>query len=128
MQVFLDDFTVYGTRGEHLGHPQLCLEHCRTSRLSVNLAKCAFGVTSGALLGHIASKEGIAVDPNKITTIIEAKPPTPTKALSHFLGQIRWHGRMLWYLVDFMTPLHAALYHTPFKWTIIKEKVYDCSK
>ena len=26
MQVFLDDFAVYGTRGEHLGHLRVCLE------------------------------------------------------------------------------------------------------
>ena len=73
MQVFLDDFAVYGTRGQHLGHLQLCLERCHTSRLSDNPAKCAFGV----------------VDPNKIMAIIEAKSPTNAKALSHFLGQIR---------------------------------------
>ena len=88
MQVFLDDFVVYGTRAKHLAHLRLYLEHCHTSRLSLNLAKCAFGFTSGALLGHIVSKEGIAVDPNKIMAIIEAKPPTIAKELNCFLGQI----------------------------------------
>ena len=107
MQVFLDDFAVYGTRGQHLGHLQLCLVRCRTSRLSLNLAKCAFDVTSGALLGHIVSKEGIAVDPNKITATIEANTPTNAKALSRFLGQIRWHSHILRYLANFATPLHA---------------------
>ena len=115
MQVFLDNFAVYGMRGEHLGHLRLCLEHCHTSRLSLNPAKCAFGVTSGALLGHIVSKEGIAVDPNKITAIIEAKTPTNAKALSRFLGQIRGHNRMLRYLADFATPLHIIIHCTPFK-------------
>ena len=69
MQVFLDDFSVYGTIADHLQHLQLCLERCRVSRLSLNPAKCAFGVTSGSLLGHIVSREGIAVDPNKVTAI-----------------------------------------------------------
>ena len=31
--------------------------------MSLNSAKCVFGVTSEALLGHIVSKEAIAVDP-----------------------------------------------------------------
>ena len=128
MQVFLDDFAVYGTGAEHLAHLWLYLERCRTSRLSVNLAKCAFDVISGVLLGHIVSKEGIAVDPKKITTIIEAKTPTSAKTLNRFLGQIHWHSHMLRYLADFSTPLHAAVHRTPFKWTVIEEKAYDTLK
>ena len=66
MQVFLGDFVVYGIGAEHLAHLRLCLERCRTSRLRLNPTKCAFGVTNGALLGHIVSKEGIVVDPRKL--------------------------------------------------------------
>mgnify|MGYP002776834142 CR=1 FL=1 len=119
---------MYGTRGEHLGHLRLCLERCRTSYLSFNPAKCAFDVINRALLGHIVSKEGIAVDPNKITAIIEAKTSTNAKALSHFLGQIRWHNRTLQYLADFATPLHAVVDRTPFKWTTIEDKAYEALK
>ena len=86
MQVFLDDFVVYGTVAEHFQHLWLCLERCRVSRLSRNPAKCAFGITSGALLGHIVSKDGIAVDPNKISAITQAKMLANAKALSRFLG------------------------------------------
>ena len=69
MQVFLDDFVVYIQRTEHLDHLQMCLEKCRSARLSQNLAKCAFGVTNDTLLGHILSKEGIATDLDKIDVI-----------------------------------------------------------
>ena len=57
------------------------------TRLGLNPANCAFGVTSGTLLGHIVSEEGIAVDPGKINAII--KSPTPKNAKA--LGQLRWH-------------------------------------
>ena len=110
MQVFLDDFAVYSQEGEHLQYLRLCLEKCRVYRLSLNPAKCVFGVSSGALLGHIVSKDGIAVDPDKVKAILEAPAPTTAKALSRFLGQIRWHSRMLWYLTDLATPLHAAVH------------------
>ena len=128
MQVFLDDFAVYGTTTDHFTHLQLCLERCRTARLSLNPAKCAFGVTNGALLGHIVSKEGIAVDPNKISMITYVKTLTNAKSLSRFLGQIRWHSRMIRYLADFATPLHAAVHRTPFQWTATEEKAYDALK
>ena len=109
MQVFLDDFVVYGMQADHLSHLRLCLERCRTLRLSLNPTKCAFGVTSGALLGHIVSKDGIAVDPGKNKAIVEAPTLCNAKALSRFLGLIHWHTHMLRYLAGFAMPLHALL-------------------
>jgi hypothetical protein len=117
IQVFLDDFAVFGMRKAHLQHIELCLKKCREARLSLNPAKCAFAVTNGMLLGHIVSKEGIAMDPNQVKAILEAPAPHNAKALSRFLGQIRWHNRMIRELVDFAMPLHAAVHREPFTWT-----------
>ena len=108
MLVLLDDFVVYRCQQEHLDQLRLCLDQCRTSRLSLNLAKCAFNVSNGALLGHIMSREGIAMDPDKVNTILVPPAPTTAKALSHFLGQIRWHKRMLRHLADFPGDLPDA--------------------
>jgi hypothetical protein len=66
------------------------------------------------LLGHIVSKDGIAMDPNKVKAIFEAPAPHNAKALSRFLGQIRWHSRMIRHLPDFAMPLHAAVHREPF--------------
>jgi hypothetical protein len=75
MQVFLDDFAVFGTCKMHLQHVELCLRSCREARLSLNTANCAFTVTSGRLLGHIVSKDGIAMDPDKVETMLVATAP-----------------------------------------------------
>ena len=83
---------------------RLCLEWCRQGRLSLNPAKCAFLITSGTFFGHIVTEEGIVVDPDKVKAILEAPAPLNAKALSRFLGQIRWHSRMIRYLVDVATP------------------------
>ena len=128
MQVFLDDFVVYSRKIDHFDHLRLCLERCRQGRLSLNPAKCAFGVTSGTLLGHIVSEEGIAVDPDKVKAILEAPAPLNAKALSRFLGQIRWHSRMIRYLADVATSLHAAVHRAPFQWTSVEQDAYDCLK
>ena len=91
----------------------------------MNLAKCSFGVTSDVLLGHIVSKEGIAVDPGKIDAIIKSPTPENAKQLGRFLGQLRWHNRMLRHLADFATPLHAAVHRIPFRWTDTEDKAFD---
>ena len=114
MQVFLDDFVVYSRKTTHFEHLRLCLERCRPGQLRLNLTKCAFEVTTDSLLGHIVSEEGIVVDPDKIKAIMEAPTPTNEKALSRFLGQIRWHSRMIRYLADVVMLLHTSVHRTPF--------------
>ena len=103
-------------------------ERCRQGRLSLNPAKSAFGATSGTLLGHIVSEEEIVVDPDKVKAIFESPTPINAKAFSRFLGQIPWHSRMIRYLADVATPLHAAVHRTPFQWTSVEHDTYDCLK
>jgi len=43
-------------------------------KLRLKPQKCAFGVTSGKLLGFIFSKRGIEVDPKKVKAIISMPP------------------------------------------------------
>ena len=124
MHVFLNDFAVYSQQNEHLDHLRLCLEKGREYRLNLNPAKCVFGVTSGNLLGHIVSKDGIAVDPDKVRAILETPALNNTKALSSFLGKIQWHSRMIRHLVDFAKPLHVVVHQLSFQWTEPEEKAY----
>ena len=128
MQVFLDAFVVYHQQMEHLDHLRLCLKKCREYRLSLNPVKCVFGVASGNLLGHIVSKDGIVVDPEKVRAILEAPTPNNAKSLSRCLGQIRWHNRMIRHLADFTTPLHAVVHRVPFQWAEPEEKAYQALK
>ena len=100
---------------------RLCLDRCHP-------AKCAFFVTSGNLLGYIINQEGIAMDPDKVQATLNAPAPSNAKALSRFLGQIRWHNRMIRHLADFATPLHAAVHRLPFQWTSTEDAAYQTLK
>ena len=126
--VFLDKFAVYGQRLEDMTQLHLCLDRCRQARLSLNLAKCAFLVTICNLLGHIVSQEGITMDCDKVQAITKAPAPFTVTALSRFLGQIRWHSRMLRHLADFATPLHAKVHRLPFQWYSIEDEAYQSLK
>jgi hypothetical protein len=50
MQVFLDDFSVYGNKKDNLKEVQKCLKECRLNGISLNLDKCAFCANSEVLL------------------------------------------------------------------------------
>jgi len=54
MQVFLDDFSVYGNKKFHLEQLQKCLEECRLNGISLNLKKCSFCVNLGILTHNVS--------------------------------------------------------------------------
>jgi hypothetical protein len=70
MQVFVDNLNVYGSKKEHLGQIQKCLEECRQNGINLNLEKRAFSSNLNVLLGHIFCNDGLLVDPKKIIVII----------------------------------------------------------
>jgi hypothetical protein len=68
--VFLDDILVYSkTEEEHEQHLRMVLQVLREHQLNVKLSKCSFHQRQIHYLGHIISKEGIAMDPEKVEAI-----------------------------------------------------------
>ena len=65
------------------------------------------------------------MDSDKVHAIMNAPAPSNAKALNRFLGQVRWHSRMICHLPDFATPLHAAVHRLPFQWTLVEDKAYQ---
>jgi hypothetical protein len=61
MQKKLDDFNVYGEKGEHLNHLKKCMTQCRNNGISFNPKKRAFCVNSVVLLGHVVCENGLLV-------------------------------------------------------------------
>ncbi len=98
MQVFLDDFNIYGDKKNHLKQLQKCLEEHRLNGISLNLEKCTFCVNSGTLLGHIVCHDSLLVDPHK-TTIITTMPTLANpREIKQFLGAI-------WFLLTLFSRL-----------------------
>ncbi|CAA7038495.1 unnamed protein product [Microthlaspi erraticum] len=67
MEVFMDDFSVYGSSFEScLGNLGRVLQRCEDKHLVLNWEKCHFMVRDGIVLGHRISERGIEVDKAKI--------------------------------------------------------------
>ena len=68
--IFLDDILVYSRDVEtHVTHVRQTLEILRQNRLYAKVSKCAFFQSSVESLGHIASAEGLSVDPAKVQAV-----------------------------------------------------------
>ena len=66
-------------------------------------------VTSGRLLGHVVCKEGLLIDPKKISEIQNLPPPTNVKSLRAFLGSVTYHRRFIWMFAQITRPLYVLL-------------------
>ena len=68
--VYLDDITIFSKRREeHAFHLKQIFERCRKYGISLNPKKCVFTVMEGKLLGHVVSKKGISIYPERIKAI-----------------------------------------------------------
>ncbi|XP_070682894.1 uncharacterized protein [Malus domestica] len=67
MEVYIDDMVVKSReRCQHIDHLRNTFDILRRYHMRLNLAKCAFGVSSGQFLGHIVNKRGIEPNPAKL--------------------------------------------------------------
>ena len=70
--VFIGDIVVYSTTPEeHADHLRKVPEVLRSNELYEKLTKCEFWLEKVAFLGHAVSKEGIAIDPQKIEAVTQ---------------------------------------------------------
>ena len=87
--VYLDDIMIFSKRKEeHAFHLRHIFEHCRKYGISLNPKKCVFAVTEGKLLGHIVSKKGISIDPERIKAIEQIPLPHNKKGMQSFMRTI----------------------------------------
>ncbi|GJT59162.1 reverse transcriptase domain-containing protein [Tanacetum coccineum] len=87
MEVFMDDFSVFGSSFDHcLKNQEKMLKRCEETNLILNWEKCHFMVKEGIILGHKVLGSGIEVDKSKFEAISKLPYPTNVKAIRSFLG------------------------------------------
>jgi hypothetical protein len=108
--IYQDDLTVFSKdRGDHIKHLRRIFERCRKFGISLNPKKSTFGVDEGKLLGHIVSKEGIRIDPERVQGIQAITPPKDVSSLRSFFGKINFVRRFIPNLAELAKPLNSLL-------------------
>ena len=96
MEIFMDDFTVYGSSFENFLHNLgTVLHRCQEKILALNWEKCHFMVTKGIVLRHMISAAGLEVDQAKVSIIKNLMPPTTVKVIRSFLGHAGFYRRFI---------------------------------
>ena len=86
MEIFMDDFIVYGSSFENCLHNLgTVLHRFQNKNLALNWKKCHFMVKEGIVLGHMISAAGLEVDQAKVSIIKNLMSPTTVKGIRSFL-------------------------------------------
>jgi len=77
--------------------------------MSLNQKKCDFGVTKGTLLGHIMSKEGVTIDPERVDAIDRIPQLKNINGIQSFFRQINFLGRFVTNFIEITRPISWML-------------------
>ncbi|WMV30771.1 hypothetical protein MTR67_024156 [Solanum verrucosum] len=65
------------------------------NELYAKLSKCEFWLDEVTFLGHVVSAEGVKVDPSKIQSVVEWRPPKSSTEVRSFLGLEGYYRRFV---------------------------------
>jgi hypothetical protein len=93
---YLDDILIYSENElEHEIHVKKVLQRLLDAGLQVDLKKCEFHVTRTRYLGFIITTNGIEVDLEKVSVVVNWNAPTNVRGVQSFLGFCNFYRRFI---------------------------------
>eukprot|EP00253_Pinus_taeda_P015200 PITA_15200 len=128
--VYLDELTPFSKYDqEHLKHLRQIFMTCRKYGISLNPKKSLFALEEGKILGHIISKYGIRIDPERIQAILQIPYPRNIKELRAFLGKINFLRRFIPNLAELIRLLSNMLKNNAkVKWSLETKQAFESIK
>ncbi|UYV72148.1 K02A2.6-like, partial [Cordylochernes scorpioides] len=119
---YLDDILIFASDSKtHDRILRLVLRKLKEAKVTLNKAKCVFGVPRIDFLGHILNEDGIRPDPAKIEAVTKMPAPTDVHGVRRFLGMVNHLGRFVENLSEIVAPLNQLLVKG-------QNFVWDCSQ
>jgi hypothetical protein len=125
IEVYVDDMLVKSIRATgHIADLRETFETLRNHKMKLNLAKCAFGVSSGKFLGFMVSQRGIEANPEKVSAVLGMQSPQTTKQLQQLTRRIAALNRFISQSTDKCLPFFKIL-KKAFEWNSECEEAFE---
>lgn len=108
--VYIDDILIFSHNfDEHLSHLAQVFSRLNDANLRLHPSKCHFAVKQLKFPGHIISRDGVEVDPEKTKAVSEFPTPKTQTQMRSFLGMANLYRRFIKNHSDIVAPLNALL-------------------
>jgi hypothetical protein len=127
---FIDDILIYSkTRDDHARHIHIVLQKLWKHRLYAKFSKCEFWLEKVSFLGHILSKDGVAINPSKVQDVLEWKQPRNITDIRSFLGLAGYYRRFIENFSKIAKPMTELLKNgVKFEWSQACEEAFSNSQ
>lgn len=127
---YIDDILVYSQNyTQHLQHLQLIFDRLREHNLTLKPSKCKFALKEVCFLGHVITKDGVKVNPDKMSAVMEFPTPTTQKHVRQILGLGNFYRKFIYKYSELVHPLNNLLRKdVPFQWTEECDKAFKTLK
>ena len=105
---------------------RIVLQILREHQLYAKFSKCEFWLDKVEFLGHVITKEGIAVNPSKVQSVLDWQAPKNVKEVRGFLGMAGYYRRFIEGFSKIAGPMTKLLSKkVPFVWDEKCEKSFQ---
>ncbi|XP_068098242.1 uncharacterized protein [Hyperolius riggenbachi] len=127
MAVTLDDILIFSpSLKEHRVHVKKVLNRLRVHNLYAKLEKYSFEQTNVQFLGLQISAEGIKMDSQKVSAILDWPAPKDKKGVQRFIGFANFYRRFIKNFSAVVAPItQLTKAHQRFNWTSEAQAAFD---
>lgn len=126
----IDDILIHApTLEQHNKILAEVLKRIEQEGITLNQEKCIFAKQSLTFLGHKISSSGVAVDPDRINSIISFPEPKNKKQLLQYLGMFNFSSRFIPNRSQILEPLTSLLKtNVSWIWGAYQKEAFEKSK
>lgn len=125
--IYCDDLLICAnSEEEHDLILKKVFERAEKCNVRFNKNKFQFKLNEVKYFGHIFSKEGMRIDPERVDAILKIKSPKNKKELQVFLGMVNYLRKFLPNLANTLVPLQLLLKKdVDWLWTEVHEETFN---
>ena len=128
-----DDILVYGVgateedaNADHDRKLKCLLERCKERGVTLNPSKLKLRMKEVTYMGHLLTKDGLKIDPEKVKAVKEMPRPADVEAVQRLDGFVNYLAKFLPKLADVMEPIRRLTRKdTEWAWTEEQEKTFQ---